>query len=164
MPYRSVREILGNVQVFHEQLRLWAAARAETPDEPGSDAMLEHVAYTERTFRQALDGFADKKDEGHLLDTWIQYVPERELQQTFEIARVEPGMPVEEVVRRLIAIDGALVAFYDALATALVPPRVADVFRSLRDAQESKSREYSRRIVEWSQEGHHDEPDERGRG
>ena len=164
MAYRSVGDILGSVQSFHEQLRLWAAARSEAPDEPGSEAMLEHVASTERTFRQALEGFANGEGEPHLLETWIQFVPERELQQTFEIARVEPGMPVEEVVRRLVAIDGALVAFYDALASAQVPPRVADVFISLRDGQESKSREYSRRIVEWSQEGHHDEPDERGRG
>lgn len=152
MPYKRVRDILEQVRTFHERVREWCARRGEDENDPRAAWILAYVDGYEQEFQRMLSQFeADGRD--NLLETWIQNVPDRELREELGATTVDVDMSTEEVMRRVQEFDNSLVVYYQSLAATLIPPRVADAFRALAEAQQTKSREYSRRLLEWSDQG-----------
>lgn len=152
MPYERVRDILDQVKDFHAQLRAWSARRSEAGGDPRAEWIVRYVDGYEQELQRTLSTFTNE-GRATLLDTWIQNVPDRDLREKLAATAIEEDMPPEEVVRRLLEIDREIVRFYRNLSATLIPPRVGDAFAALADVHETKSREYSRRLVEWADEG-----------
>lgn len=151
MPYLSVRDVLQRTQDFHRQVREWCDEVDAGADRDAA-WVVEYIRHSESSFRAIVDGFC-KTSPKAVLDTWVQNVPDREVQAVINRRRVAGPMPIGDVVRSIVEFDAAITALYNHMATTLVPPRVADVFRSLATVQEAMNRDYSRKLLDLVDQG-----------
>ncbi|MBW3543828.1 MAG: hypothetical protein KY476_26565 [Planctomycetes bacterium] len=152
MAYKQVREILDDVQSWHQQL---ADVYDELAREASNDRvrlLLNGLRRHEEEFQAAVARYqADAADD--VDETWIQYNPEPDWEEAVREAGLESGLPHEELVARLQQLDQNLTAIYRQLAAATAVPPVAELFESLAQMEERKEQWRSQATNELEQDG-----------
>lgn len=159
MAYRQVRDVLERVRDRHARLRDQLAQ----DESRSSDERTRHVLAAIRQDEQAMsDALAEYGREGAAaspLATWMQYVPDEDVERTLDEIEFPPGMPADQVVLRKVEFDRALATFYRQLADATSIPRVEELFGSLADQLDQRLAQRAWDVREFQSE---DEPPEAG--
>lgn len=134
--YQQVRDVLKQVSRYHQELLEYAeTVDASERDEP-LRPLVDYLAAHERGVKSILDGYAPTEREA-VLDTWLQYVPDHDVDAVFKKRDFRDARSVDDVLAMMMEFDDALVDLYKSLAdNAQTPPRVNAVFRNLLDMQD----------------------------
>lgn len=73
-----------------------------------------------------------------VLETWIQYIPDDDLQATILEGKLPPGATPDEVLEWRRKMDVALVDFYHQLASQVSATRAVELFESLAGLAEQR--------------------------
>lgn len=134
MAYYQVKEILQRVRNYHRQLRnALENARCETEDDQ-AEVVLRWAREDEQQANRALADYSSEGGKDHtVLETWLQYVPDEQVQEKLANIHFTPEMSAEEIVARVLEFDEALTNFYQQLADQVTAPRVKEFFDSQVD-------------------------------
>lgn len=147
MPYETVRDILDRVRSFHRELSRYYEESTETSRNEKAQLLLDYMGRHERNTNRCLAKYKKEAVDG-VLDTWMQYIPDSQLREAFEEAKIEPGMSPEEVFAHTLKIDRALIAFYEQLASYSAAPKLQELFQNLLEMEKTKDTEYARSLLD----------------
>ncbi len=137
MTYQKVGEIITRIREAHEKLRN-ALQEAEVGSTEGvRQDFLTALAAEESNLESELARHQDATAGSNILETWLQYVPDEEMQAVLKHSKFKPDMSVEETVAQKTLFDQALFELYASLARQS-SNRVQELFESLRDQTESQ--------------------------
>ncbi len=134
--YKTVREILNQVSVWHHEL-LEHCCEGDEPDEDDPfRPLVEYLAGHERAAKHVLDRYKPSERET-ILNTWLQYVPAEQIDEVFTKRNLEDSQAPEDVVAMILEFDNALVELYKTLANqSQAHPRVNELFQGLLEMEE----------------------------
>lgn len=139
MAYRQVRDILKDIEGFHRTLaRFYREWESRSRDER-AQALLAHVRRHEEFFKQSLARYEPRAAQG-ILDTWIQYPPDEQLNGALAEIEFHPDMCVDDVAEVVLRMDAALLEAYRQLADSTAAPSVSELFETLLELEETKNR------------------------
>ena len=130
MAYQTVREILDRVRQFHQKLRREIETADDETDDPRTDALLKSLRQGEKETDLALGEYEEQGDSA-ILDTWIQYVPYKDLEDVLRDSKPPAHSTPDEAVAWKQEFDKALAAFYRQMADQDSAPRVQEFFEGL---------------------------------
>ncbi|MEZ6046175.1 MAG: hypothetical protein R3C11_11520 [Planctomycetaceae bacterium] len=67
------------------------------------------------------------------MNTWLQYIPDEELEQSVRDIEFTEDMTVEEILEQKLVFDQALIDFLEHNIRSTSTPHVADFFQTLRN-------------------------------
>ena len=137
MAYQQVREILQSVRQFHRRLRLAAENEYGDNNDPRSQFLLKSLSRSEQEMGHALKEYENEGNRA-VLETWIQYIPDDDLQATILGENPPPGASPLEILEWRREIDVALGEIYRQLARQVSAPRAAELFESLAGLPEQR--------------------------
>lgn len=134
--YKTVREILNQVSLWHRRLLDHCCEGDEPEQRDPFQPLVEYLSAHERAAKHVLDRY--KPDEREtILNTWLQYVPAEQVDEVFSKRDLDETRSPEEVVAMILEFDNALVELYKTLANqAQAPPRINEVFQALLEMEE----------------------------
>lgn len=147
MPYETVRDILERVRRFHRRLSCYYEESTEVSRNEKTRLLLDYMGRHERNINRCLAKYK-KEAADAVLDTWMQYIPDSQLREAFQEAKIEPEMSPEEVFAHAMRIDGALVAFYEQLTSYSAAPTLQELFENLLELEKTKDAEYARSLLD----------------
>lgn len=147
MAYIQIGDILPRVGEFHRRLDDYYQEHAEDRDDPRWQCLLELIGSHDQAIGRALARYSEESDSNILL-TWIQYDPQRRLNDSLEDAELTPGMSVEAVLRLSLKLNQELCRLYAQLATMSSSPRAQELFGGLAKLIEAHEREHSMRLLD----------------
>jgi hypothetical protein len=113
--------------------------------------MLEALHQEEQELQKVLGRYKAQEQDA-LLDTWLQYVPDDEVQAALASMDFTPDMPADEVVARKLEFDQALADLLRRLADETSVPRVEEFFRQLLENSETRTSQKAWSLREYQAE------------
>jgi hypothetical protein len=147
MAYIQIGDILPRVGDFHRRLEEYYQEHAEDRDDARWHCLLDLISRHDEAIGQALTRYSEESESNVLL-TWIQYDPQRRLDESLADATLEPGMSVEDVLRASLQINRELCRIYSQLSTMSSSPRAQELFGGLAKLIEAHEREHSKRMLD----------------
>ncbi len=137
--YKTVREILNQVSMWHQALLEHCCEGEESDEGDPFRSLVEYLSAHERASKHVLDRYKPAERDA-ILNTWLQYVPAEQVDEVFAKRDFrQPKSPLD-VVGMILEFDNALVELYKTLANqAQAPPRINEVFQALLDMEEWQS-------------------------
>lgn len=126
---QPVSEILERIKSFHLRLRDQLLQRPTVSDSRLNFARDSMCSHEERVIA-ALENYVREGDRA-VLDTWMQFVPVEEIQQTLSNTDLITADSVDELLVRKAAFDEAVIALYQHLAQETAAPHVVEAFSQL---------------------------------
>ena len=134
--YKTVREILNQVSVWHHELLEYCCEGDEPDEDDPFRPLVDYLAGHERAAKHVLDRYKPSERET-ILNTWLQYVPAEQMDEVFTKRDLEDSQAPEEVVAILLEFDNALVELYKTLANqSQAHPRINELFQGLLEMEE----------------------------
>ena len=154
MTYQQVRDVIERICYAQRRLRL----SLEQPDAWITDERTRLIFHTleeeEQSLQEALARFG-AEGEPKVLDTWIQFVADEQLDNSLDSIEFDPGMSADEVVAEKQKFDQALAELLEQLKNSVTLPRVEELFSSLLQHVETRSSQQAWQIREYQD---HSEP------
>jgi hypothetical protein len=142
MNFVTVRDILHRVQEFHRRLgEAYEKSRDEARNER-SRLLLDFMVKEEEKLQRALEDCGKEAPEG-VLDTWIQFVPQRPLEEISKDLHLRPDMTMDEIMDRAMKVDQALIDVFRRLGTANTS-RVREFFNGLAEMEAARNSEVAK--------------------
>ncbi|MCA9077995.1 MAG: hypothetical protein KDA93_23400 [Planctomycetaceae bacterium] len=140
MAYRQVRDVVDEILRAHEQMgRVLEHAQHESVSfDQDTQPILEELDREQRELQSILSRYGDKGEKA-LLDTWLQYVPDAEVQKSVASFEVTPQMSIHHLVRKKLEFDQALIALLKQLARGTSVPRVQEFFQTLLEYTQTQT-------------------------
>ncbi|MAT14582.1 MAG: hypothetical protein CMJ46_04850 [Planctomyces sp.] len=142
MAYETVRNIVELIRDKHRQMRDALEAPRARAKSPKVAVTLEYLQKDEQELQLML-GNAQSTGEKEVLDTWLQYIPDEELQATVAQTEFTPDMSVEDIIEEKMKFDQAMIEFLDHNIRETSIPRVEEFFKSLRDHVQSRAAQHA---------------------
>ena len=151
MTYQQVRDVISQMRKAHQRIRdALEEPQSESPD-PRTRMMLEALQQEEQELQKVLARSGAQEDDG-LLDTWLQYVPDEEVQQVLACMEFAADMPADEIVARKREFDQAMADLLRRLADETSVPRVEEFFRRLLENIETRTAQKAWSLREYQAE------------
>jgi len=141
--YKRVDDLLGMVHRFHKQLAVFYAQLSENSDRERVQMLLQYMSRHERNFAQAMAEY-DKETADKLLDTWIQYAPDRDVLSIPQAKDLDKNMTVDDVVKIAMELDEHLARFYSEAARSVDFSELKDFFCKLQEQEQADKAELAR--------------------
>lgn len=141
--YTKVRDVLEKAREFHQQLTEFYDRLSDRAERDRVEMLLDYMSRHEEGFEEAFDDYTDEGAE-KLLETWMQYGPEEDTLDVPDPGELDADMDVDDVVATALDLDDALVRFYEEVAERAKSSDVRDLFRKLREQQESEKAKLKR--------------------
>lgn len=148
MASKRLRDVLDRVRWFTATLIERYEDLGESALDRRTRALVEYMARHEQQLNAGLKAYEDDTAE-RILDTWLQFVPDENLEAVFADLDLRPDLSVDEVVERAMTFDRALIELYRALAETTEVPEIRDLFTSLTAMEDGKDRQYSKALLEF---------------
>jgi hypothetical protein len=143
MPWVTIRDILNRVRSFHGELAdIYSRSHRTVKDEKAKLLLRLMVEHEEQIHNSMKD--YESKFSPEVLDTWIQFLPAKPLDDILAGVRMTPDMEMDDVLERALRTDRAVAKIFRQLAGTTSAGRVQEFFEGLHDMEEAKSSEYSR--------------------
>jgi hypothetical protein len=152
MAYKQVHELLDRIKRFHRQLEDIYEELEDDNDDPRARLLLDYLRRHEKHFTKVLARYGRENDSG-VLDTWIQYDPEEDLDRAMDEAELRPEMSLDELLEQAQRFNRAVMSYCRQLADQVNAPRVQELMASLLAMEEGKDSQYSRSAVGLVEEG-----------
>lgn len=157
MTYQQVRDVVLWLRRTHLQMRdLLRQSKSQTTD-PWIDLTFAALLQDEHELQRLLARYG-AQDDGPLLDTWLQYVPDEELALALAATEFGPNLPADEIVARLLRFDQAVITLLQRLSEETAVPRVQDFFSGLREHIESRAARQALLVQEYLPVAEHSPP------
>jgi len=137
MAYRQVSDIMNMVNDFHQQLTKEIRRHADCNNDVRLDLLADFLKYQRDIVSQAVQRDEDVYPEIDVLGTWIQYVPDDDIQEAIDRLHLQSGEPLDALFTHVLEADRALVKMYESLAKQTQASHVQEFFNSLRRASVS---------------------------
>jgi hypothetical protein len=105
--------------------------------------LLRFMAEQEEEIQESMKDY-ESKFSPEVLDTWIQFLPAKPLDDILTGVRVKPEMGMDDVLEGALRTDRAVAKIFRQLVGTTSAGRVQEFFEGLHDMEEAKSSEYSR--------------------
>jgi hypothetical protein len=141
--YRQVRDILEGARTFHRTLADRFEGLSNRAEDERFEALLEYMGRHEKNLHDYLSRY-EKDAADALLDMWLQYVPENEVQPPLEKLQAKADeMSACDIVETAMAFDNALIDLYRQLAESTQAPRVQELFANLLEMTQGKESQFA---------------------
>lgn len=137
MSFETTRDLLQGAQQLHQKLSRYYQKVSKKTDKERIKMLLEYLSRHERRLADSVKKYTDGAAD-NVLQTWYQYAPRKNLDDLLKDIEITPDMPIDEVLRSVIAFDDALIALYQELAQHAGSPTVRDVFTNLLEMEKSE--------------------------
>ncbi|MCA9108537.1 MAG: hypothetical protein KDA52_01200 [Planctomycetaceae bacterium] len=137
MTYKQVRDVVNLMRRSHQQLREVLERPRSRSGDTRTQLILEALRRDEHELQIALARHG-AEGQAALLDTWLQYVPDDEIQQTLNSIDFTPEMTADEVVVRKLEFDRSIKDLLRVLAEQTAVPCVQEFFTALLENLESR--------------------------
>jgi hypothetical protein len=141
MAYQQLREVLANLRRAHNEAGACCAEVADARDERLT-LRADFFRKREEALASRLESFEDGKHK-RVLDTWVQYVPSREVEASLEGLRAARDRGSGAVLAECGELQRAIVGFLRQLAKNLEAPNVREILQDLAVAEEGALKELS---------------------
>lgn len=134
---RTLSQVLTDVEEFHRNLASHYTKllpRAETED---VRVFLGLLRQNEEHYAHSISRYRDRA-AGDVLDTWVQFPPEVQLQHSWNESDFDPSMTVRAVSRLAVGYDHRLKKHLLALSDGTAPARLHDALQGLVDLESTK--------------------------
>lgn len=133
--FKQARDLLVWVRDLHRRMKE-AYRNAADDAEEGRPAMLfRFLEKHEREFEASIEEALSNHDD--VLDTWIQYTPDKEGLEPFHSYEPAPDMDVDDVVDTARKMNDALLQFFKEAIERVQSEPAKEVFEQLLLKQES---------------------------
>jgi len=137
MNFCQVKDVVQYIRNCHRLLRDWLEAPRTRTNDAAKAKLLEGLRKDEQALQVALSRINGDKNAS-ALNTYVQYAPYESLAETLKNIRIDPDMPIDEVVGRKQEFDEALIELLQQLKTSSSAPRVQELFETLLEYTESQ--------------------------
>lgn len=134
MTYAKVSDVLEQVRRFHRRLKEIYADLSEQADRKRIALLLDYLSRHEEQFEKGIEEFQTEGADP-LLDTWLQYGPEKEPLSVPAFSDLHAEMGVDEIANEAQRFNDALTAFYEDVAQRAELEEVQRMFRKLAEQQ-----------------------------
>ncbi|QDU82390.1 hypothetical protein Pla110_41450 [Polystyrenella longa] len=142
MAYQQVKDIVGILKAKHRQIRDALESPRSRTKSAKVALLLEGLRKDEQELQLML-GDAQKNGERQVLETWLQYVPDEELQATVKKIQFTEHMTIEQVIEEKMKFDLAMLEFLDHNIRETSIPKVEEFFTSLREYVRSRAAKHA---------------------
>lgn len=140
MTYQQVCDILKVVQKHHQRFR---EALTDIEDRAGfqdTEMVANALKQHELHWQKALAEYGEEGEQA-VLNTWIQYAPDRGVSDMLADIVVTPEMTTGDVRQLFIKFHNALVELYATLKDEVAAPRAKEFFTRLLEQEETLTAE-----------------------
>ena len=145
MTYQQVKDVLQRISRCQRRLRLGLAPPSRWICDERTELIYRTLEKEEHDLESAVTRF-QAEDQGGVLNVWIQFAGDEELESTLDSIAFQPGMSADEVVALKHEFDEALTSFLKQLAGAANTPRVEELFLRLAEYVDTRSASQAWRI------------------
>jgi rubrerythrin len=138
--YKRVGDVLSMVRRFHNQLAEFYTRLYETSDKERVRMLLDYMSRHEKNFEQAIEEYNEQTSH-KLLNTWIQYTPDRGVLSIPEVKDFEKDATLDDVIEIAMELDDRLVHFYSEAARLVDSYELKDLFNKLKEQEEEEKSE-----------------------
>lgn len=147
MAYQTIRDLIGHIKSVHRSLRNGIQDALPHAEDDRAAMLLgvidEHEAALERAIQAV-----EQRGDGAVLDTWLQFEPNVEIQRV--LRRVEPDESTssEELAARVLETENTIIRLYELLQGSSGSSSVQSFFSSLLALADSAVRRSARSQIE----------------
>jgi rubrerythrin len=134
-----VRDLLDQVNDFHQHLRSYYTNLSAVAKKERVKMLLEHVARHEEQLAEGLAAY-EQDAAAHVLDTWFEFTPDLARCERLEDVSLTPDMSIDEAVRTVLLFNQCLGEYYKQLAELSPLPEIGELFENLMESEEGASR------------------------
>lgn len=134
---RTFTDVLSAVESFHEQLGSHYERQVSRAEREDVRAFLGLLSRKEKRFARSISRYRDRAARD-VLDTWLQFPPEVNLEHEWGDSDFDPAMTLGAVSRLAVTYDQRLKLLLQALSDGAAPERLRDALQGLVDLEETK--------------------------
>jgi len=134
MAYRRVADILKTIKKFHQQLTQEIERHSHCSDDPRLDLLSDYLKHQRNAMAEAVRRDEEEYPETDVRDTWLQFVPDSEVESAIDKLQLQSGEPLGALFTRVLEVDQNIRDLYEALIDQTQASHVQEFFESLRDA------------------------------
>lgn len=138
MSYLQITDILAQLIDSLAEIRRATQSAMLTSHDSRTRKMLTAIEAEHGQIQIGLTEYRRDGDPG-VLGTWMQFVPNEELNRIVLVTEFAPEMDADEVVARKQAFDRELIEFYEHIANCSNNSGVVDLFSQLRLEAETRA-------------------------
>jgi len=133
--FKQARDLLIWVRDLHRRMKKNYAEAADQASEERSSMAFRFLEQHESIYEQTLtDALSQQQD---VLNTWIQYTPDKELLDPFHSYEPSPDMHVQDISQTAQKMSDALLQFFREAVERVKSEPARAVFEQLLKKQES---------------------------
>ncbi|MCA9025291.1 MAG: hypothetical protein KDA86_08775 [Planctomycetaceae bacterium] len=140
MAYQQVRGVVDEIRRAHQQIgrALELSQHESFRIDQEARIILNEFRRAQRELELILSRYGAEGEDA-LLDTWLQYVPDAEVHKAVASFEVTLLMSLDDVVRKKLEFDQALIALLKQLAGGTSAPRVQEFFQTLLEYTQAET-------------------------
>lgn len=146
MSYEKVRDILESIQQTNGRVLTHLDGLEVTSDEQTYQLLVDQVKSHQQVLQQQMRSSQFEEPES-ILDTWIQYVPEEQLENTAAEIMQLGGDSLEELAEKVLAYMNAVTAFLSTIAEQSSSDEVQEFLSSLAVREQKAVEEYAKSLL-----------------
>lgn len=148
MTWKQVGDVVDQIRNAHRRIHeALEQPRGDTVD-PRTRALLDSLQREGEELDRILEQ-AGNQGKQRLMDTWLQYVPDEELQNRLNDFHVTSDLSADEIVARKLEIDEALISLLQQLEQNCSVPRLREFFDMLLQFVQSRTQQQAWRVREY---------------
>lgn len=136
MTYQQLGDILKLIRRYHQRVRNTLNEAQESTSSEVVESIVSQLKQHENNWQIALSEYGDEGDDG-VLNVWIQYVPNDDIQQAVQDAELKPDMSIDDIRQSVIQFHSALTALYRTMKDSVTAPRVSEFLTRLYEMEET---------------------------
>lgn len=143
MAYQTIRDLISHVRTLHRRLQESVRNAQTREDDERSALLLKFIGEHEAALERAIEA-AEQRGGGSVLDTWLQFEPNTELERAMSQSELDSSPSSDDVVKHVLETENALVRLYELLMGSTGASRVQSFFSSLLEMEDSAVRRSAR--------------------
>ncbi len=135
MHYETVKDVVDHSRQLHQQISQFYHKLSEKNAQARVSMLLEFLQRHEANLADTLNKFEKDKSQ-KVLDSWLQFSPDQDLNQELAEMEVNENMDADDVVEVALKLDKYFIDLYQDMVDGATSSAVKEVFQNLLDMEE----------------------------
>ncbi len=144
--FEQVKDVLEYGKDLHKALKALAEKMENQEQKAHVQLLLDYLKRHEDELADSLEEF-EQETQQHILDIWLPYPPDPQIERKLQSLAVRPNMSLEEIVKIVMDFEDALIELYKESLNEIDDPHVQEVLQNLVQLEDMEKRRLAMNVA-----------------
>lgn len=144
-------DVIDHARKFHSLLGDYYQGLSAVADRERVKILLDYLSACEKRHAQALADYEESAPH-EVADTWFKWGADKAMENSLQLADLQPGMEVEAVLQEALRLDQCLCDLYQEIIERAHTGKIREVFSNLLETNRQEMKDLSRdfgHLMDW---------------